>query len=284
MNTLISKLLVVALLALSVNGSVRAAAAERFPETQTRLLQAVDIQGWDDAKLRYAINEMYARHGADFKDKKIKAWFQKFDWYRPKAEQTYDAVELEFTDIEKENVKLLGAARQQPPTAAEAAVPATPTTPVSEGNHELKPTTVSIVNLPEGKTFGDLEVRFADGHTETWSEAGRCTQPDFTENGTVGWVFGNEVAATGARIGKDVVSLRAPGAKKQDFLPNPKGGPFIEKWAFDDRGTAVVIKSRGHHGPAFFIKYDIDSRKVLGQQDGYVPENKMPVWARPYAD
>ncbi len=81
---------------------------ERHPETRMRLLVVQDIQRWNNEDLRYAINEMYARHGADFKDKEIKKWFSTFNWYHPRAGMSYDAAEAEFSDIEKQNVKLLG--------------------------------------------------------------------------------------------------------------------------------------------------------------------------------
>ena len=81
---------------------------ERYPETRIHLLSIQNIRGWNDAKLRYAINEMYARHGADFKNKDIKKWFLQFDWYHPQLGLNYDEAENDFTDIEKQNLKLLG--------------------------------------------------------------------------------------------------------------------------------------------------------------------------------
>jgi hypothetical protein len=86
---------------------------ERHPETRTRLLGMQDIQGWNDGELRYAINEMYARHGADFKDKEIKKGFVKFNWYQPRSGRSYDDAESDFSDTEKQNVKLLGDCRQK---------------------------------------------------------------------------------------------------------------------------------------------------------------------------
>jgi hypothetical protein len=83
----------------------------RLPEptgTRTRLLTPDDIQGWSLANVRYAINEMYARRGADFRDKEIKNWFSQFSWYNPEPGRSYDDVETEFTEIETQNVKLLG--------------------------------------------------------------------------------------------------------------------------------------------------------------------------------
>jgi len=84
---------------------------EIFPETRSRLLNAEDVEGWPPAKFRYAINEMYARHGADFTKDEIKQMFSKFDWYHPTPGKSYDAAEAEFSEIEKQNLKMLGALR-----------------------------------------------------------------------------------------------------------------------------------------------------------------------------
>jgi serine/threonine protein kinase len=111
---------------------------ERYPETRTRLLKPQDIQTLSDDKLRYAINEMFARRGAEFGDKDLKKVFSKLPWYRPVAGKTYEAAEREFTPIEEQNLKLLGALRDQRvgrpaqplPGVVETGVPATsmPTT------------------------------------------------------------------------------------------------------------------------------------------------------------
>ena len=85
---------------------------ELFPETRKRIMTATDIRGWPDAKLQYAINEMYARRNANFGNKNIKKFFLAFDWYTPIAEATLDAVEMHFSAVETSNLKLLGEARQ----------------------------------------------------------------------------------------------------------------------------------------------------------------------------
>lgn len=85
---------------------------EIFPETRKRILTATDIKSWPDAKLQYAINEMYARRNANFGNKKVKKFFLSFDWYTPISEATLDAVEMHFSAIETSNLKLLGEARQ----------------------------------------------------------------------------------------------------------------------------------------------------------------------------
>lgn len=86
-------------------------AGERFPDTRLRLLTSKELQKWPSAKLRYAINEMFARRGAEFGDKKISAWFRQFSWYSPQPGLTFDAIESSMPPIERANVKLLGSMR-----------------------------------------------------------------------------------------------------------------------------------------------------------------------------
>ena len=72
--------------------------------------------------------------------------------------------------------------------------------------------------------------------------------------------------------------IRLLNGSTKEFRPNPDGGPFIEEWNFVDNDSGIVIKSRGYHGPASFIKYDLVSGKVTGKQDGYIEFEKMPKW------
>ena len=85
---------------------------ERFPETRTRWIDANVVSRLSPEDLQYAINEMFARHGADFPKEETKRHFARFPWYRPRPGVDFDQIEgREFSDIEKANLKLLGAAR-----------------------------------------------------------------------------------------------------------------------------------------------------------------------------
>ena len=84
---------------------------ERFPETRTRLLAAVDIANWSDAKLQYAINEMFARCGAEFGNPALNKWFARFSWYQPRPGADFDHLESSMSDVERQNLQLLGAYR-----------------------------------------------------------------------------------------------------------------------------------------------------------------------------
>ena len=81
---------------------------ERFPQTRLRLLTEADIGDLDYADLQYAINEMYARHGAQFlKDPEIRKQFEGFVWYVPMPGMTLSRIDREFTRIESQNRDLL---------------------------------------------------------------------------------------------------------------------------------------------------------------------------------
>lgn len=91
---------------------------ERYPETRTRLLSLAELQSWPVEKLRYAINEIFARNGASFPDKKIQGWFSQFAWFKPRTNMTFDQIESALSEIERQNVKILAEARQQKSTPA----------------------------------------------------------------------------------------------------------------------------------------------------------------------
>ena len=61
-------------------------------------------------------------------------------------------------------------------------------------------------------------------------------------------------------------------------------GPFIEEWAFADSDSAVIIKSRGRHGPAHYIKYSLRTGKLIDSVGLSTPYDRMPTWAQPFAD
>ena len=84
---------------------------ERFTETRVKQLSPADIGGMSPDTIRYAINEMFARHGADFQKADLKRYFQQFAWYHPRPGLSFDQIEADFSDVEKANVKFLGAVR-----------------------------------------------------------------------------------------------------------------------------------------------------------------------------
>jgi hypothetical protein len=57
-------------------------AGERYPQTRTQLLSESDVSGWSFDEVRYALNEIYARHGYDFQTPQVRSQFMQHQWYR----------------------------------------------------------------------------------------------------------------------------------------------------------------------------------------------------------
>lgn len=93
---------------------------ERFSVTRTQLLAPEDVRSWSAADIRYAINEMFARHGAEFPKAEIRRVFEAFSWYRPMPGVSFDEIENQrFSTLEKANLTFLGALREGARAAAQ---------------------------------------------------------------------------------------------------------------------------------------------------------------------
>jgi hypothetical protein len=170
---------------------------ERYPETRTRLLSQTELQSWSVDKIQYAINEIFARHGASFSDKRdVHTWFSQFAWYKPQTNLTFDQIESSLPDVERQNVKTLAEARQLTrPTPR--AISETRLTGVWRG--------VITVTVPQGASFQmPCELTFDEnrkevsstinvdkhrgGSTHSYTQKGRTIYFDWTvpnEPGTV---------------------------------------------------------------------------------------------------
>jgi hypothetical protein len=84
---------------------------EKFPATRMDELAVPDVNESSLSEITYAINEMYARHGAEFKDKKVADQFSEFSWYKRRPGVTLADAEAEFNDLEKQNLKVLQRCR-----------------------------------------------------------------------------------------------------------------------------------------------------------------------------
>lgn len=83
-----------------------------FPNSDKELLTEAQISERvkDKSTLRYAINEIYARHGYQFEKEEYRNYFNSFDWYKNVAkEPNMDKVGAMFSKTEKENVERLQA-------------------------------------------------------------------------------------------------------------------------------------------------------------------------------
>ena len=92
-------------------GTSRVISDEHFPQTRTDYLTASTIDGWSYSGVRYALNEMYARDGYEFKRGPLRHQFQKFSWYHPIPGRTSANIEANFTPIETANQHLLAQRR-----------------------------------------------------------------------------------------------------------------------------------------------------------------------------
>lgn len=83
-----------------------------FPNSDKELLTDVQIaeKVKDKSTLRYAINEIYARHGYQFSTEEYSNYFGQFDWYKnlPK-EADMNVISAGFSATEKANVEKLQA-------------------------------------------------------------------------------------------------------------------------------------------------------------------------------
>ena len=87
---------------------------ERYPATRLRALTPEYVSDMDFGEVRYAINEMFARHGATFPKPEISAVFANYRWYQPKAGATFDDIEARsFSPVERANLKVLSDHRDR---------------------------------------------------------------------------------------------------------------------------------------------------------------------------
>lgn len=80
----------------------------------------------------------------------------------------------------------------------------------------------------------------------------------------------------------DMVRICWPNGRHKDFAANFTY-PFIEEWDFANNDRAIVVKSRGPHGPADYDEYDLASGKLIGHAHGLFGKD-LPVWAQPFSD
>lgn len=91
--------------------------------SSTSYLTDSDVNWMTPTQLRYAKNEIYARHGRKFKDKELQTWFDSQEWYDGYIEPE-DFDESVLSEIEKENILViqhqLDASSQNPRASSES--------------------------------------------------------------------------------------------------------------------------------------------------------------------
>lgn len=90
-----------------MNAQQAQAAAYLMPDSADRYLEASDIAGYSHDEIQLIINEIYARHGREFKTQENIDYFRAQDWYEPVSGKSDEAIVSEFNEFEKANVELL---------------------------------------------------------------------------------------------------------------------------------------------------------------------------------
>lgn len=80
---------------------------ELLSASDQNVLTAADLEGLSNTDLRFARNEIFARHGYKFESFDLRQWFRGCDWY----ERSDDPLSL--SDIEEQNVALIRAAEKE---------------------------------------------------------------------------------------------------------------------------------------------------------------------------
>ncbi|MCD8083529.1 MAG: YARHG domain-containing protein [Clostridiales bacterium] len=97
---------------LDEEGATSGEAGIIFPNSSTERISEAAVRALSDEDLRYAINELYARHGYIFKDDELRAYYEKYSWYN-KTVRPENFSENLFNSIEKENMKILLKERER---------------------------------------------------------------------------------------------------------------------------------------------------------------------------
>jgi YARHG domain len=82
---------------------IAAVEARRHEALSTREVTPIELEGLFPEFSRRLRNEIFARHGRVFRDKKLQSYFASFDWYKP--DPNFD--ERTLTPIEKANVQVI---------------------------------------------------------------------------------------------------------------------------------------------------------------------------------
>ena len=142
---------------------------------------------------------------------------------------------------------------------------------------------------PFATPTGNVRVTFRDQHTEVWTHGGDCRDAHLSQKGDVGWVRAEKTGIDRPNMrvsGRDFLNLRLLDGTLRELSPLADVGDarLIEEWRFADRGATVVIRARSYHGPAFYLKYDVQTGRVIDDVGTYRPFAELPVWAKSIAD
>lgn len=133
---------------------------------------------------------------------------------------------------------------------------------------------------------GNIEVRYADHRSEILTKDGWCYQPRISSKGDVGWIHLDKSKVDWKRqmlLGKTELVIQTSDGGRVSFSPNSEAR-FIEDWKFAKGGSEVVLRSRGFHGPSFYVRYNLSTKRKLGEITAYRSMKELPSWAKAIAD
>lgn len=78
-----------------------------FPSSGFKLLTTADLKGKTAKELALGRNEIYARHGREFKTKEYQNYFNGCSWYSPNPSYDYSDDSNNLNSIERENAKFI---------------------------------------------------------------------------------------------------------------------------------------------------------------------------------
>lgn len=79
----------------------------------SKILNSEMIAQWDAIRIRNEINTIYAKYGVQFTNVELRRWAEKLPQYKPVMGRTFSDAEALFSEIDRENIKLLAARRDQ---------------------------------------------------------------------------------------------------------------------------------------------------------------------------
>ena len=127
-------------------------------------LNREEIQGWNLARVKFEINQIYARHGVVFSNQEIQEHFEKQAWYKPVPGLTFDQAEEEFSINEREDITALAGRRtmltvgNQPQTALPVSEPLRPDQVATWDAARVR-TEINTIYASYGVDFTNAELR-----------------------------------------------------------------------------------------------------------------------------
>jgi hypothetical protein len=147
-----------------------------------------------------------------------------------------------------------------------------------------RPLVARIINI-RGETqpedaVGNVEVALSDHHREVWTRSWHCQLAKVAKSGLVGWTYAFAQHSRDGWMNSELCVARS----RNDIIHVSASYAFIEVWDFTDHDSCVVTRSRNAHGPSRVEKFRIDTGELIADCSGSDYPEKIPEWARPFAD